>query len=236
MKNREPKYPGRVKLIPVAGEPNVYDMVRADEPIQKGDPLNAATLLSDSTAAMFGLDDSATPNSVFALLANHLAVSAKVASGTYTGTGTIGKSQAPNILNFGFTPDLVIVQSVGDAWRGPVIFLRGCARAIFRNAIEGVVGSTELAVSWNDTGLEWYIDECWYWQTYGDASSKNWDTPPDPGHQLNASGIPYRWIAFGRGKGAGINISDDENGNVFITTIASSGISDDGNGNVVVIA
>ena len=33
MKDRIPKYAGRVKLIPVANQPNIYDMVRADEPL-----------------------------------------------------------------------------------------------------------------------------------------------------------------------------------------------------------
>ena len=35
-------YPGRVKLIPVPGQANTYDMVRADEPIEPGTPINRA--------------------------------------------------------------------------------------------------------------------------------------------------------------------------------------------------
>ena len=38
--DRVPKYPGRVKLAPVAGQENTYDMIRADEPIVKGTPIN----------------------------------------------------------------------------------------------------------------------------------------------------------------------------------------------------
>ena len=44
--DRVPTYPGRVKLIPVAGQPNVYDMVRADEPIEVGTPINKALFMS----------------------------------------------------------------------------------------------------------------------------------------------------------------------------------------------
>ena len=44
--DRVPTYPGRVKLIPVAGQPNVYDMVRADEPIEVGTPINKALFTS----------------------------------------------------------------------------------------------------------------------------------------------------------------------------------------------
>lgn len=49
MKDRVPLYPGRVKLTPVSGQENTYDMVRADQPTQEGTPLNKATLLTDET-------------------------------------------------------------------------------------------------------------------------------------------------------------------------------------------
>ena len=39
-------YPGRVKLNPVAGQTNVYDMVRADEPTEPGTPINRALFQS----------------------------------------------------------------------------------------------------------------------------------------------------------------------------------------------
>ena len=42
VKNRIPAHPGRVKLTPVAGVANTYDMVRADEPLEEGTPVNAA--------------------------------------------------------------------------------------------------------------------------------------------------------------------------------------------------
>ena len=40
--DRIPLYPGRVKLIPVAGQANTYDLVRADEPLVAGTPINRA--------------------------------------------------------------------------------------------------------------------------------------------------------------------------------------------------
>ena len=40
--DRVPTYPGRVRLIPVAGQANTYDMVRADDPLVEGTPLNKA--------------------------------------------------------------------------------------------------------------------------------------------------------------------------------------------------
>ena len=50
MKNRVSTYPGRVKLQPVDGQANTYDMTRADVPIEPGTPLNQQTLLQPSTA------------------------------------------------------------------------------------------------------------------------------------------------------------------------------------------
>lgn len=65
MQDRVPLYPGRVKLTPVAGQENTYDMVRADQPTQAGTPLNKDSLLKDATAALFGLGADAVPDDVF---------------------------------------------------------------------------------------------------------------------------------------------------------------------------
>lgn len=42
VQDRIPTYPGRVKMTPVAGQANTYDMVRADSPVQEGTPINKA--------------------------------------------------------------------------------------------------------------------------------------------------------------------------------------------------
>lgn len=68
MKDRVPLYPGRVKLVPVSGQANTYDMERADQPTQVGDPLNKNTLLKDATAALFGLSSDAVPDDALAVL------------------------------------------------------------------------------------------------------------------------------------------------------------------------
>lgn len=65
MQDRVSLYPGRVTLTPVAGQANTYDMVRADQPTQEGTPLNKASLLTDATAALYGLGTDAVPNDVF---------------------------------------------------------------------------------------------------------------------------------------------------------------------------
>lgn len=69
MKDRISLYPGRVKLTPVAGEENTFDMVRADQPTQEGTVLNKANLLSDETAALYGKNDTTVPDDILNLLA-----------------------------------------------------------------------------------------------------------------------------------------------------------------------
>ena len=74
MKDRIPKYPGRVKLTPVAGKTDVFDMVRADEPEEAGSPLNKKTLLTDEAAMEVGLkaEDDPTPSDAFLKLGKKL--------------------------------------------------------------------------------------------------------------------------------------------------------------------
>ena len=71
MKARVPGSPGRVKMTPVAGQENTFDLVRADQPTQEGTPLNKANLLRDATAAMFGLSATAVPDEVLAWLGKY---------------------------------------------------------------------------------------------------------------------------------------------------------------------
>ena len=66
MQDRVSLYPGRVKLEPVAGQANLYDLTRADQPTQEGTPLNKASLLKDATAALFALSADALPDDVLA--------------------------------------------------------------------------------------------------------------------------------------------------------------------------
>ena len=54
MRDRNPRYPGRVRLMPVDEENHIYDLERADEPTQQGTPLDKNTLLRDETVARFG--------------------------------------------------------------------------------------------------------------------------------------------------------------------------------------
>ena len=55
MQDRISLYPGRVKLTPVSGQDNVYDMTRQDNPTTEGTPLNKSTLLTTRWPKRLGL-------------------------------------------------------------------------------------------------------------------------------------------------------------------------------------
>lgn len=70
MKDRESTYPGRVKLTPVEGADDIFDLTRADEPVVEGTVLNKRTLLPDYLAEALGLNpQTATPADAFKVLA-----------------------------------------------------------------------------------------------------------------------------------------------------------------------
>lgn len=63
MKDRVPKYQGRVKLKPVAGQQDTYDLTRADGAVNDGMPLCKQTLLTDETCDVYELNhQDGTPN------------------------------------------------------------------------------------------------------------------------------------------------------------------------------
>lgn len=68
MKDRVPKYPGRMKLTHSDGTVEYVTIERADEPVEEGTPLNKASLLSDDTAVMLGFqtDDDPTVDEALA--------------------------------------------------------------------------------------------------------------------------------------------------------------------------
>lgn len=114
MKDRIPSYPGRVKLTPVPGSENTYDMVRADVPTQEGTPLVTATLLANSTAALKDLTTEATPNDMLAALARAvLAEAQRVQPLELGGTGATGLDEAKEVLGIANLPDFPLEVSQG---------------------------------------------------------------------------------------------------------------------------
>lgn len=99
MQDRVSLHPGRVKLTPVAGQENTFDLVRADQPTQEGTQLNKATLLKDSTEiSLFGKAANRTVDEAFAWIAGLLnLIKADMAAITLTVQDTNGKP-IPEVL------------------------------------------------------------------------------------------------------------------------------------------
>ena len=181
MQDRVSLYPGRVKLVPVAGQENTYDMVRADSPTQEGTPLNKDSLLKDATAALFGLGADAVPNDVLAMLktlVSNAQISADgkaiVVYGSYNGTGAYG-SGSPNTLTFDSKPLLL---------------------AILPNASEGGSVQSFMAVRSSQivyTFAEYFQSMCTV--TWGEKSV-SWYNRSATDYQFNKSNTTYHYVAL----------------------------------------
>lgn len=92
----------------------------------------------------------------------------KIATGSYTGTGTSGASN-PNSLTFAFEPKLVVVRATGGD--GGHSWIIGCNHGKGGN-------DAWVTITWNSNTVAWYHN-----------SSAD--------YQLNASGTKYYYIAIG---------------------------------------
>lgn len=205
MEDRVSLYPGRVKLIPVSGQTDVYDMVRADEPTQDGTALNKANLLTDVTAALFGLGTDAVPNDVLVKIKDLIDVNAeaiangtKIATGSYKGTGTYGSSN-PCKLTFDFAPKFLWIYgyepsspSVGFYHflnnDGSTIIPTDCLTTSYSK----YYGLWTVSMSNKSYVLAKKSDDgktiSWYTTLTGDGIASS---------QVNASGYTYYYLAIG---------------------------------------
>ncbi len=190
MQDRVSLYPGRVTLTPVPGQENTYDMKRADQPTQEGDPLNKNTLLKDATAALFGLGNSAVPDNVLEILSDAALLKngalqlpsgskvsqVKIQTGTYTGTGTAGQSN-PNSLSADFNIAFMAVYDANERYfeGNPMVAFSSINNSAWINT-----GAGEHCVfNWEGKKVSWY------------------DSNGIDSYQLNESGRTYGYILIG---------------------------------------
>jgi hypothetical protein len=167
------QFPNRYKLTPVSGD--IYDLT--PEPgivTEPGTDLNKANLLKDTTAALYGLDTDAVPDDVFALIKPLLDGKAKLAAGTYVGTGTFG-SENQNSLTFGFTPKIVIISGNSGATETKIIILPRTTHPICSFGTGTITTNLVSAIGATTT-----------WYSTGNANV-----------QGNANGVTYSYLALG---------------------------------------
>ena len=218
MQNRVPLYPGRVKLVPVAGQENTYDMVRADSPTQEGTPLNKDSLLKDDTAALYGLGSDAVPDEVFARLKtlvdnaqNSADEKVRIESGSYVGTGTYGANN-PCSLTFDFIPRFFMILGYSSPSTTYYAYGSGEDMACFDKIGDTYPSVTNKSVDSNGFGYhaeigtvgerKFYasraklVDRTFSWFTKGyDEETKSYLGVADK--QYNALNYTYYWIAIG---------------------------------------
>lgn len=145
-------------------------------------------LISSSTATSLGLSGTATPNEAFAKIKalidsvnTGLNARAKIASGSYVGTGTGGQSN-PTSITVGFSPKVVIVGNTSPV--NTEFWFLIMANPL-DHSIEGLPSfrsdAREIFVSWTGSGVSWYANSKFNPQFV----------------QLNEAGITYQWIAWG---------------------------------------
>ena len=161
MQDRVSLYPGRVKLDPVAGQANTYDLTRADQPTQEGTPLNKANLLSDATAAAIKAllasqtENPVTPNAALSILAQAVDAAATKADAVdsrgncelYCASYVGNSANKSTTMPFPHKPYVVMVSGRSGismlAWRGQSQ----------SHLLE--YGSTDVNVSWADRSVTW---------------------------------------------------------------------------------
>ena len=187
MKDRVPLYPGRVKLTPVSGQENTYDMVRADAPTQEGDPLSKKTLLKEATAVLYGLNATAVPDEVLVAARSLISTAQKTAdskckivSGSYVGTGTYGKANK-NSLTFDSPPKMLIITSPGRTFANNV---RSYYLLLYLFGFDGLAPSTFTNKS----------DGFYMVTISGSGNTVSWYSTGSAEYQLNKSGVTYDYI------------------------------------------
>ena len=104
---------------------------------------------------------------------------ARIAWGSYTGSGKFGPSN-PNTLTFGFCPVLVVIAVVTESTvKNPSVFFRGRGIAA---SLPGGSNNTNLKLTWADSAVSWYNTEA-------------------PATQLNAA-AQYAYVVLGYDKTA----------------------------------
>lgn len=126
-------------------------------------------VLSNSTKSLFGLGSDAVPDDALALIKqlidsanSNINTKAKIATGSYTGTGTYGGTN-PTTLTFGFEPKLVLISQSSSGTNTMVA-------ALIRNQTYScIMSGTEygyMNISWGENFVSYYSTNAYYQANY----------------------------------------------------------------------
>ncbi len=155
-----------------------------------GTMLDTAALLKDTTAALYGLDETAVPDDVLAKIQPLIAAlqggKANVAIGTYVGTGTYGPSNKSS-LTFPFSPKCVMILDRDGNLKTLSTAIKPSNGFCFGNVLLNQYNNPAMGVATIDTTWETYTLYWWTTTTKTNAQVQ----------QSNGSGTTYTYIAIG---------------------------------------
>ena len=201
MQDRVSNHPGRWLLTPVAGQTNVYDFTRADDPTVIGTELNKANLLTDATAAAIGALSGTTPETPNEALGGlggvldtmGIANNAKLEIVTYTGAGG-GYSQNYNSLTFSIKPRIVFwtLADLNNPWTEYGVY----GMVWFKPNTRGPI--------WHSNQYSAYIifdfvenTKTLRWRVHCPGSTSGWTTNEYSAMNMESSGKTYTVYAIG---------------------------------------
>lgn len=166
MTDRVSANPGRMLITPEDGSAPFYATVEmADNPTVVGTVLNKANLLTDATAALFGLGTDAVPDDVLEkareliATAQNTANSAnssannrlKIITGSYTGSGSDSRT-----ISVSGTPYVLLIARKYSSYYGCVsVAIRGYdILGLFTSYLNGSQSAAEVGVSFGSGSIQ----------------------------------------------------------------------------------
>ena len=159
------------------------------------DAYTKAQTLTEATKIAYGLDASAVPDDVFNAVKGLLGGGAKIATGSYIGTGTYGASN-PCSLTFDFAPKFFVVSNTLDPSKGAGSSVSVCTGIWTTINYNGMNVFESSSVASNYTASAWSI------HATANENTLSWHTGPSENggsaeFQLNSSNLRWCWVAIG---------------------------------------
>lgn len=129
----------------------------------------AATYYVDESGNVYTSQEYTTTGDFYDLWGNVIPT-VKIATGSYTGTGTYGADN-PNTLTLPFEPKVLIVSAMMDAQTGHTAWIYG-------DSSGAVNSSYAVILSWDNNTVSWY-------------------SPNSASYQLNGNALSYQYVAIG---------------------------------------
>lgn len=153
-----------------------FNGINPDGVTQMGTPFAKSEILTDETASLYGMDETAVPDHIFKKIISGLNM-ARIVNGSYVGTGDYGANNK-NELSFSIQPKLLIVSGNEKM----MITVYGTEFALLFRSATGTSSSVQINnVQWDDNTVQWWNDGSVFGAEF----------------QMNVSEVQYHYIVIG---------------------------------------